>query len=207
MPCESNFSGERYDPNIVASVQQHGPWGRIHPVECSANHSEIRPSAGHHSFCNQPCHHAVLEADGSTEAQSCSDSAQLEQTAHRLPGADDLDSHGIECPDQQPHALSTSSQQPIKESCSCHPAANVEDGRSTQQRAAQDTHAELPDGQGRQQQQQQQKWYVLLDAAKACASQPPDLSNCPADFVVGVILQFPSPSLHGLPHYGILQHF
>ncbi|CAI7928903.1 unnamed protein product, partial [Closterium sp. NIES-54] len=26
-------------------------------------------------------------------------------------------------------------------------------------------------------------WFVLLDAAKAAASDPPDLSHCPADLV------------------------
>ena len=32
-------------------------------------------------------------------------------------------------------------------------------------------------------------WHVLLDAAKACGSSPPDLSRFPADFVVSPILQ------------------
>ncbi len=29
-----------------------------------------------------------------------------------------------------------------------------------------------------------ERWYILLDAAKACCSAPPDLSQSPADFVV-----------------------
>ncbi|KAK9822787.1 hypothetical protein WJX74_008969 [Apatococcus lobatus] len=29
----------------------------------------------------------------------------------------------------------------------------------------------------------QQHWYVLLDAAKACASKPPDLSTCPTNLL------------------------
>jgi hypothetical protein len=41
-------------------------------------------------------------------------------------------------------------------------------------------HRKQPSQQHRRQQQQ---WYVLLDAAKACASHPPDLSAAPADLV------------------------
>ena len=29
-----------------------------------------------------------------------------------------------------------------------------------------------------------QRWLVLLDAAKACSTRPPDMSTCCADFVV-----------------------
>ena len=34
--------------------------------------------------------------------------------------------------------------------------------------------------------QDEARWLVCLDAAKACASSPPDLSTCPADFVVSI---------------------
>jgi molybdenum cofactor sulfurtransferase len=46
-------------------------------------------------------------------------------------------------------------------------------------------HEQQQEGQeGRQQQEgQRRQWYVLLDAAKACSSHPPDLSACPADLV------------------------
>jgi molybdenum cofactor sulfurtransferase len=37
-----------------------------------------------------------------------------------------------------------------------------------------------------------ERWCILLDAAKACCSAPPDLSNSPADFVVRAFL----PSRH-----------
>ena len=45
---------------------------------------------------------------------------------------------------------------------------------------------------------------VVLDAAKACASSPPDLATCPADFVVRTLLSWlytcslPSSTLHRL---------
>ena len=100
MPCESNFGGQRYDPHIVGSVQQHSPWR-------------------------------------------------------------------WQAPFVDPQATGTSSDRQLH----------------MQQRQPASSTASMN--------KEQQQWYVLLDAAKACASAPPDLRSCPADFVVSTPAPLP----------------
>ncbi|KAK9822750.1 hypothetical protein WJX74_003955 [Apatococcus lobatus] len=194
MPCESNFSGERYDPSIVTSVQQNGPWGPMHSAACSA--TQLRQYHGGPAACSQQCRQPDHPAGKQASADlSGSDQCRIQSPMHQsqssrqparplqvapeesvLKGPATLFTGG-QRHNQQPCATTSCAEQSPgevnEESCSTNAAGVC---TPSVQQAGPGISAEQARG-------KQQDWYVLLDAAKACASKPPDLSTCPADFV------------------------
>lgn len=204
MPSESNFSGERYHPSIVAAVQQAGPWGPSH-LE-AASRRPLERESNHTASCSQPSHcrgllaparsHGSIHHHYDTKDLPLSSSlpAQLTQSSHVQAAMKRPSSRGVDLNRLDQHLVATSScpKQPCEDSPGRPLGKDSKeecDGSDFQPRP--DSHAE---------QQQQQRWFVLLDAAKACASNPPDLSACPADFVVRAILPCPCLQPHDNHH-------
>ena len=189
MPCESNFSGERYDPSIVASLQQSGPWGSS-PLASESPLEGLPAGSCHTASCSQPSHPGGLRTSAQSPGpvdhhdpvelpHSSSPPAQPTQPSHVPLARKGPDSQDVDLKRLGQHLVAASS-------CPLQPCVDpLRRLLSKGRRCGFDAPA------GLESHAVQQQWYVLLDAAKACASSPPNLSTCPADFVVRAILPCP----------------
>ena len=159
-PLESNFSGARYDPAVVRQIQISGL--AVTPCVCSR---------GSEQQCSQ---HAGLHKTNEEEQQSGQQQATQEQQC----GQQQQQQHTEEEPpsDQQRQRQTEEEQRCVQQS---QAAAKDEEnhGQHSKEEALRlrDRASGRSDG---------HNWYVLIDAAKACATAPPDLTQNPADFVV-----------------------
>lgn len=165
-PLESNFSGARYDPAVVRQIQTSGL--AVTPCACSkGSEQQCSPQSGVHrtSEEEQQCHQQQA-----TKEQHCG--WQQRQSAEEEP--------------QPNHHHQQEQQQQTKEeqqqSVQQLQAAAEEEkyqypGQHSKEEAARLRVGESGCSEG-------DRWHVLIDAAKACATAPTDLTQNPADFVV-----------------------
>jgi hypothetical protein len=161
-PLESNFSGERYDPGLGTALPRRQisgeTAGRRNSGEALGGAARRDADAGPRRRRAQ----ASASAGGARELQA-------EFCGGRLEEADEGGGEGIGgCLSPEPGAAAASSSGLARG----HGAGG---GGAPPHGEWQNSGETLPHG----------EWRVLLDAAKACGSSPPDLAAFPADFVVG----------------------
>lgn len=168
-PLESNFSGIRYAPAVVNHIQTCGMM-----VANQKEGEEQRPAGQQEEE----------EAEGQGQSQSC---------VKNLSGSDQQQHHRQPCDEAEAHPV----EGLIKaEEHQRHQPAAVQAKGTTGDSTCKEEEARLAPS--RPSQSEGARWHVLIDAAKACATAPPDLTKHPADFVVGTT----SSRLRGV--YGIL---
>lgn len=168
-PMESNFSGTRYAPAVVNHVQTCGL------MVANQNEGEERRPAGQHE--------EAAEGQGWSQSGVKSLSGSDQQQHHQQP----CDAEEAQ-PAVQGLIREEEHQQRQPATIQAKGITGDSNGNKEEARLAPSRPSESEDA----------RWHVLIDAAKACATAPPDLTKHPADFVVGT----PSCSLRGI--YGIL---
>ena len=174
-PLESNFSGARYDPAVVRQVQISGL--AVTPCACSK---------GPEQQCSRQ---SGLRRTSEEEQQSGQQQAKEEQKSEQQQAQEEQQcscqqQHAEENPrsDQQQQQQQQQTEEEQQESVQQLQAAAKEEehqypGQHTEGEAARLQVRDSGRSEG-------DRWHVLIDAAKACATAPPDLTQNPADFVV-----------------------
>lgn len=201
-PLESNFNGQRYSQVMVQHVQEHGVQLQS-TFEQSPEHAKHDQPAQHdqhdqraqrrqhcqyaqhdqHAQCDQHTQHAQHGSQQTAMLDSVMQNGQ-HQTRHYMHASNFPQSSVVE---QCAGSLLTGP----RHDNSCQPAdAQDTDRQGTEQHQLPGYTNQPLGGQGllssetAAQQTGQGRWHVLIDAAKACATAPPDLTKHPADFVV-----------------------
>ena len=160
-PLESNFSGARYDPALVNQIQSKGVHVACYRTAAAqASHEEEDVQQVH-----QPHNRGEEQPSGLKLTQE-GRQAQQEQTEEEQRCAQQQVVTEQEAMQLDQHSQEEEGVQPGQHS------QKEEDARMRRERPVQS------DG---------DRWHVLIDAAKACATAPPDLTKHPADFVVSFI--------------------
>ena len=157
-PLESNFSGERYLPAVVNQIQKQGL--------------------------------SVLDHKEQKE-----ENAPRQEAETRGPGQPQSGMRNLPIHDQQYDHKQQRSEAEVQQAVQ----GLAREGEHWQHQTAAEEAAEGLSGQqgckeearvfpSRPSQSEGARWHVLIDAAKACATAPPDLTQHPADFLVNLIL-------------------
>ena len=179
-PLESNFSGARYDPAVVRQIQISG----LAVTACAC-------SKGSEQQCSQKSGlHRASEEEQQSDHQQAKEERQSDQQQ-----AKEEQQHGgqqrqhvkeeLHSDQQQEQQQTEEGQQSVQQ---LQAAAEEEKrqypGQHSQEEAAKEEAARMcVRASGRS---EGDRWYVLIDAAKACATAPPDRTHNPADFVVSL---------------------
>lgn len=201
-PLESNFNGQRYSQAMVQHFQENGVRPQL-TSERSPEHAQRDQPAQHdqhdqHAQRYQHCQHAQHDQHAQRDQHTQHAQYGNQQTAM-------LDSVMQNGQHQTRHHMHASNfpQSSVDEQCAASLLSGPRHDNSCQPADAQDTDRQgteqhqLPgyttqplgeqgflSSETAAQQTGQGRWYVLIDAAKACATAPPDLTKHPADFVV-----------------------
>ena len=172
-PLESNFSGARYDPAVVRQIQTSGL--AVTPCACSkGSEQQCSLQSGLHRTSEEEQQSGQQQAE--EEQQSDHQQAKEEQQCGQQQRQ-----HAEEEPhdDQQQQQQQTEEekQQSVQQLQAAEEEEQHYPGQHSKEEAAR---LRLRDS-GRS---EGDRWHVLIDAAKACATAPPDLTQNPADFVV-----------------------
>jgi len=171
-PLESNFSGARYDPAVVRQIQISGL--AVTPCACSKGSEQQcsqRPGL-HRSNKNQ-------QQSGKQQAKEEQQSDQQQATEEQQFGQQQQQPAEEEHhPDQQQQQQTEEEHQSDQQ---LQTAAEEEEQQNHGQHSKEEAVRLRDRDSGRS---EGDNWYVLVDAAKACATAPPDLTQNPADFVV-----------------------
>ncbi len=163
-PLESNFSGARYDPAVVRQIQISGL--AVTPCVCSK---------GSEQQCSQQ---SGLHRSNENQQQSGQQQAEEQQQYGQQQRQSAEEEPQPEQQQQQQQQTKEEQQQSVQQ---LQAAAKEEEhqypGQHSKEEAARLHVGDCGRSQG-------DRWYVLIDAAKACATAPPDLTQNPADFVV-----------------------
>ncbi|KAL3136431.1 hypothetical protein ABBQ38_005687 [Trebouxia sp. C0009 RCD-2024] len=153
-PMESNFSGTRYAPAVVNHVQTCGL------MVANQNEGEERRPAGQHE--------EAAEGQGWSQSGVKSLSGSDQQQHHQQP----CDAEEAQ-PAVQGLIREEEHQQRQPATIQAKGITGDSNGNKEEARLAPSRPSESEDA----------RWHVLIDAAKACATAPPDLTKHPADFV------------------------
>ncbi|KAL0025505.1 hypothetical protein WJX77_007273 [Trebouxia sp. C0004] len=162
-PLESNFSGARYDPAVARQVQISGL--AVTPCACFK---------GSEQQCSQQ---AGLHRSNDDQQQSGQQQAKEEQQygqQQRQCAEEELQ------PDQQQQQQQQQSEEGQQSVQQLQAATKEEDHQHPGQHSKEEAPRLRSVDSGRS---EGDRWHVLIDAAKACATAPPDLTQNPADFV------------------------
>ena len=172
-PLESNFSGARYDPAVVRQIQTSGL--AVTPCDCSeGSGQQCSQQSGLHRTSEEE------QQSGQQQAKEERQSEQQQVTKEQKCGGQQRQSAEEELqPDQQQQQQQTEDGH---QSVQQLQAAAEEEKRQYSGQHSKEEAARLQVGDsGRS---EGDRWHMLIDAAKACATAPPDLTQNPADFVV-----------------------
>lgn len=163
-PLESNYSGARYAPAMVNQIQTEG---LVVSSQKQAKEPDFAQSQAQETRASGQLQSGVQPASCSNlhqpDHQQQRGEVEVQQAAQR--GTKAEEGHGQHQPAAEEEAPdSLSGQQGGEE----EEEAGGLSGRSSYSEGA--------------------RWHVLIDAAKACATAPPDLTKHPADFVVNLWL-------------------
>jgi len=171
-PLESNFSGARYDPAVVRQIQISGL--AVTPCACSKDSEQqcSQQPGLHRSNENQ-------QQSGQQQAKEEQQSDQQQATEEQQFGQQQQQPAEEEHhPDQQQQQQTEEEHQSDQQ---LQTAAEEEEPQNHGQHSKEEAVRLHDRDSGRS---EGDNWYVLVDAAKACATAPPDLTQNPADFVV-----------------------
>ena len=177
-PLESNFSGARYDPAVVRQIQTTGV--TVHSCCEEAEQRSGQASTSHSEEDQQPGQESGSHSEEDQQAeQTLQHQNGAEQRAPKLQTkpAEQGQPYGL----QQPQAPATGEEEELRPG----QQQSKEEELSNLERSPRPTSSA--------------RWHVLIDAAKACTTAPPDLTKNSADFVVGRHLVHPchvDPILH-----------
>ena len=158
-PLESNFSGERYAPAVVNQIQTQGLSVTNHN-EQKEEVAQRQEEEAQRSGQPQSGMQNLSTHDQQHDHKQQRGEAEVQQAVQGLTGGEE--EHWKHQPAEEAAAEGLSGQQ------GCNEEARGLSSRPSQSDSA--------------------KWHVLIDAAKACATAPPDLTKHPADFVVSLLL-------------------
>lgn len=162
-PLESNFSGARYAPAVVNQIQTSG-------LTVASQEAEERRQAGQHEE----------EAGEPGQEEAAEKLEKFQSGLVSLSGSDSQHHH------TQPHdevEAEPAVQGPVsEEDHQQHQSAATQAKGPTSDQTCKEEDAEMAST--RPSQSEGARWHVLIDAAKGCATCPPDLTKHPADFVV-----------------------
>ena len=162
-PLESNFSGERYDPAVVNQIQNQGLLVADH-----AQQEEENPQ-------RQVQKKEETQNPGQPQSDLQTLSMHDQQYDHKQRGGEAEAQQAVQgLTWEEEHRQHQPAAEEAAEGLSGHRGCKEEARR-------------LP---SRPSQSESDRWHVLIDAAKACATTPPDLTKHPADFVVRLSLIF-----------------
>ncbi|DBA69485.1 TPA: hypothetical protein ACH3X2_001170 [Trebouxia sp. C0005] len=160
-PLESNFSGARYDPAVVRQIQNSGLAAT--PCACfEGSEQQCSQHSGLHRYNEKQQQFGQQQA---REQQQYGQ--QQQQSAEEEPQ-----------PDQQQQQQTKEEQRQSVQQLQA--AAKAEKHQYPSQHSRQEAARSRVGESGRS---EGDRWHVLVDAAKACATAPPDLTANPADFV------------------------
>ena len=153
-PLESNFSGERYAPAVVNQIQKQGLWVKDDEEQKEEN-AQRQEERTHGPGQPRSDMQTLSMANQQHDYEQQRDEAEVRQAVQ---GVTREEEHWQHQPAAEEAAKGLSGQQGCEEKARGLPSrpSHSEDAR----------------------------WHVLIDAAKACATAPPDLTKHPADFVV-----------------------
>lgn len=161
-PLESNFSGARYAPAVVNQIQTSG-------LTVASQEAEERRQAGQHEE----------EAGEPGQEEAAEKLEKFQSGLVSLSGSDSQHHH------TQPHdevEAEPAVQGPVsEEDHQQHQSAATQAKGPTSDQTCKEEDAEMAST--RPSQSEGARWHVLIDAAKGCATCPPDLTKHPADFV------------------------
>ena len=179
-PLESNFSGVRYDPAVISQIQTAGL-----AVERSGHETSSIVSQQTNSQSTKTAqatqHYKAARQQGEEEEQT-EQSLQPDRHADKQQPAV---SHGL-------HARAGKREKEDEEAQASRQEEGKEDSRVEEEGIEGSRHEEEGEGTSSRQAEEDvgrgsHRWHVLVDAAKACASSPPDLTKHRADFVVSTL--------------------
>lgn len=157
-PLESNYSGARYAPAMVNQIQKEGLVVASQKAAKEQNFARNQPQESQAPGQLQPG--IQPESIGNHQREEFGEAVEVQQAAQGWTKEEEHQQH-----------------QPATEK-------EAADGLSGQQ-GDEDEAGGLS---SRSSHSEGARWHVLIDAAKACATAPPDLTKHPADFVVHLLL-------------------
>ena len=172
-PLESNFSGARYDPAVVRQIQTSGL--AVTPCACSkASEQQCSLQSGVQLISEEEQQSGQQQVK--TEQQSDQQKAKEEQQCGQQQQSAEEEPQPAQ--QQQQHQTKEEQQHSVQQ---LQAAAEEEKWQYAGQLSEEEAARLRVGNSGRS---EGDRWHVLIDAAKACTTAPPDLTQNPADFVV-----------------------
>ncbi len=178
-PLESNFSGARYDPAVSRQIQFSGL--AVTPCACSKGlEQQCSRQSGVHRISEEDQQSGQQQAkeeqqsrlQQAKEEQQCSCQQRQSVDEELQPDQQQREQQQQQTEEEQPQSVQQLQAAGKEEEHQCP-------GQHSKEEAARLHVGDSGCSQG-------DRWHVLIDAAKACATAPPDLTQHPADFVVSV---------------------